>query len=92
MLHTLVHRLEVALEVIAPRGGVLALVAKELGLLVGVLVLTEAARAPRTEFTLFTLKQFCTGTGTGTGTSRHGASAGVLSRPAGLMSTHFVFP
>ena len=56
MLHTLVHRLEVALEVIAPRGGVLALVAKELGLLVGVLVLTEAARAPRTEFTLFTLK------------------------------------
>ena len=86
MLHTLVHRLEVALEVIAPRGGVLALVAEELGLLVGVLVLAEAARAPRTEFTLFTLKQFCTGT------SRHGASAGVLSRPAGLMSTRFVFP
>ena len=56
MLHTLVHRLEVALEVIAPRGGVLALVAEELGLLVGVLVLAEAARAPRTEFTLFTLK------------------------------------
>ena len=90
MLHTLVHRLEVALEVIAPRGGVLALVAEELGLLVGVLVLAEAARAPRTEFTLFTLKQFCTGTGTGT--SRHGAPAGVLSRPAGLMSTRFVFP
>ena len=88
MLHTLVHRLEVALEVIAPRGGVLALVAEELGLLVGVLVLAEAARAPRTEFTLFTLKQFCTGTGT----SRHRTSAGVLSRPAGLMSTRFVFP
>ncbi len=59
VLHALVDRLQVALQVVAPGCGVLALVAEELGILVGVPVLPEAAGAPRGELTDLALEEVC---------------------------------